>query len=83
MSNNWFILNVIYSCDGKAEFSAVIIWSSVSHDPSEIINTDLVIKKHLFLWSMLKNIICFALYCVKNNIQNTVTNILKIIYLII
>ncbi len=27
----------IYSCDGKAEFSALLFQSSVSHDPSEII----------------------------------------------
>ncbi len=29
--------NVIYSCDGKAVFSASWLQSSVSHDPSEII----------------------------------------------
>jgi len=29
--------NVIYSCDGKAEFSASLLQYSVSHDPSEII----------------------------------------------
>ncbi len=29
--------NVIYSCDGKAEFSASLLQSSVSHDTSEII----------------------------------------------
>ncbi len=29
--------NVIYSCDGKAGFSASLLQSSVSHDPSEII----------------------------------------------
>jgi len=28
--------NVIYSCDGKAEFSASLLQYSVSHDPSEI-----------------------------------------------
>ncbi len=28
---------VIYSCDGKAEFSASFLQSSVSHDSSEII----------------------------------------------
>ncbi len=28
---------VIYSCDGKAEVSASLLQSSVSHDPSEII----------------------------------------------
>ncbi len=30
-------LNVIYFCDGKAEFSASLLQSSVSCDPSEII----------------------------------------------
>ncbi len=29
--------NVIYSCDRKAECSASLLQSSVSHDPSEII----------------------------------------------
>ncbi len=29
--------NVIYSCDGKAEFSEALLQSSVSLDPSEII----------------------------------------------
>ncbi len=29
--------NAIYSCDGKAEFSASLLQSSVSYDPSEII----------------------------------------------
>jgi len=29
--------NVIYSCDAKARFSASLLQSSVSHDPSEII----------------------------------------------
>ncbi len=33
-----FYLN-IYSCDDKAEFSASLLQSSVSHDPSEIILT--------------------------------------------
>ncbi len=27
----------MYSCDGKAEFSASLLESSVSHDPPEII----------------------------------------------
>jgi len=33
----YFIIfqNVIFSCDGKAEFSASLLQSSVSHDPSE------------------------------------------------
>ncbi len=29
--------NVIYSCDGKSDFLALLLQSSVSHDPSEII----------------------------------------------
>jgi len=29
------ILNVIYSSDGKADFSASLLQTSVSHDPSE------------------------------------------------
>ncbi len=33
-----YLKNVIYSCDGKAEFLAIYSHSSsVSHDPSEII----------------------------------------------
>ncbi len=31
------VIYVIYSCDGKAEISASLLQSSVSHDPSEII----------------------------------------------
>ncbi len=34
---NIHLKNVIYSCDGKAEFSASLLQSSVSHNPSEII----------------------------------------------
>ncbi len=30
----YIFLNIIYSCDGKAEFSASLLQSSVSHDPS-------------------------------------------------
>ncbi len=30
-------LILIYSCEGNTEFSAVLLQSSVSHDPSEII----------------------------------------------
>ncbi len=33
----FFFQHLIYSCDGKTEFSAVISQSSVSHDPSKII----------------------------------------------
>ncbi len=33
---NKYLLNVVYSCDVKAECSA-LLQSSVSHDPSEII----------------------------------------------
>jgi len=29
--------NVIYSCDGKAKFSALLLESLVSHDPTKII----------------------------------------------
>ncbi len=36
-------MNVIYSCGGKAEFSAAITRSSVSHDPSEIILIFLIV----------------------------------------
>ncbi len=39
----------------KAEFSASLLQSLVSHDPSEIIqNADLLLKKHFLLLSMLK-----------------------------
>ncbi len=38
------ILNVMYSCDGKAELSAPLLQSSVSHDLSEI---TLKVKTHL------------------------------------
>ncbi len=34
---NNVIVNVIYCCKGKAECSASLLQSSVSHDPSEII----------------------------------------------
>jgi len=36
---NYFnrLSNAVYSCDGKAEFSASLLQSSVLHDPSEII----------------------------------------------
>ncbi len=30
-----FVFNVIHACDYKAEFSASLLQSSVSHDPSE------------------------------------------------
>jgi len=39
---NIFKNSVIYSCDGKAEFSASVLQSSVSHDPSEIEHADLL-----------------------------------------
>ncbi len=32
--SNWIYLNIF--CDGKVEFSASLLQSSVSHDPSEI-----------------------------------------------
>jgi len=49
--------NVIDSCDGKAEFSASLLQSSVSHDSSEII---LICRfgaqKTIFLTSTLKTV---------------------------
>jgi len=33
----YIFYNVIYSCDGKAEFYTSLLQSSFSHDPSEII----------------------------------------------
>jgi len=49
---------VIYSCDVEAEFSASLLQSSVSHDPSEILLIcDLVLKKHFLLLSMLKTVV--------------------------
>jgi len=36
LNNSFLFCNVIYSCDGKADFSASLLQSSVSHDPSEI-----------------------------------------------
>ncbi len=58
----------IYSRDGKAEFSASLLQSSVSHDPSEIIliywciaqvifliiinAEDNVVLLHIFLWNL-------------------------------
>ncbi len=40
--------NGMYSCDGKAKFSAPLLQCSVSHDPLEVIMiyADLVAKKH-------------------------------------
>ncbi len=35
LSYIYFFFYVIYSCDGKAEFSASLLQSSVSNDPSE------------------------------------------------
>jgi len=38
LSNVFYLnINVIYSCDEKAEFSAAFLLSSVSHDASEFI----------------------------------------------
>ncbi len=57
--NNCFLYEYIVKCNlflwCKAEFSASLLQSSVSHDPSEIIL--LLLKKHLFLLSMLKTVV--------------------------
>ncbi len=48
------ILNVIYSCNGKAEFSASLLQSSESYDPSEIIMLLNIFLKSVFfriLWT--------------------------------
>ncbi len=42
------ILNVIYSCNGKAEFSASLLQSSESYDPSEIIMLLNIFLKSVF-----------------------------------
>jgi len=56
-------LNVIYSCGVKAECSASLLQSLVSHDPSEIIlKWWLVLKKHLLFLSMLKTIVLLNVY---------------------
>ncbi len=55
-----YIFYVIYSCDGKAEFSAVL--SSLSNDPLEISHADLLLKKH-FLLLMLKTIVLLNIFC--------------------
>ncbi len=52
--------NVMYSCDGKADFSASLHQSSGSRDPSEI--TLILLKKHLWLWLMLKTVV--LLWCI-------------------
>ncbi len=57
------MLNVIYSCDYKAEFTASLLQSSVSHDSSEIIiiywfdaqETFLIVinvENFIFLWKL-------------------------------
>ncbi len=50
-----YFLNVIYSCDGKAEFSASLLQSSVSHDPSEIILKQWFGAQEAFLIKNLEN----------------------------
>jgi len=37
-----FITSLIYSSDDKAEFSALLLQSAMSHDPSEIISNMLI-----------------------------------------
>jgi len=47
------VQHVIYSCDGKAEFSVSLLQSLVSHDPSEI-NLPIwckQFKRPAFIWS--------------------------------
>jgi len=45
--------NIIYSCDCKAEFSASLLQSSVSHDPSELILICRFSAQETFLiWSL-------------------------------
>ncbi len=51
--------NAIYLCDGKATFSASLLQSSESHDPSEII------PKYFSLASVLKTVAAYD-FC-KNN----------------
>ncbi len=56
--------NVIYVCDGKADFSASFLQPLVSHDPSEIIlilYDDLVLR-NLFLLSMLKTVLLLNIF---------------------
>ncbi len=51
--------NVIYSCD---EFSASLLQSSASHDPSEVFcYADLLLKKHLWL-SLLKTVVLLNIF---------------------
>ncbi len=56
-----YFLFYLFSFDGKAEFSASLPQSSVSHDPSEIILICwfAVQEKFLFFISMLKTICDF------------------------
>ncbi len=44
-----YISNVIYFCNASAEFSAPLLQSSVSHDPSEIILICWIDAKETFL----------------------------------
>ncbi len=49
--------NVLYSCDGKAEFSASVFsvtWSFWNHYDKY---ADLLLKKHFWLLSMLKTVV--------------------------
>ncbi len=56
------MLNAIYSCNGKADFSASLLQSSVSHDPSEIILICWFAAQEtffIFLLSMLKTVVAY------------------------
>ncbi len=52
-------LNVVYSCNVKAEFSGSMLQVSVSHDLQKSFwYTDLLPKKYSWLLSMLKTAVC-------------------------
>ncbi len=59
--NSWFLFECIVKCNlflwCKAEFSASLLQSSVSHDPS-----NMLLKKHFRLLSMLKTVVLLHIF---------------------
>ncbi len=56
-------VSVIYFCLFQSWIFSILLQSSVSHDPSEIIlNADLLLKKHFLLLSMLKTVVLLNMF---------------------
>ncbi len=70
---------VFYSCNGKAAFSASLLQSSVSHDPSEI--GVLILNNYIFVLTFYRpsmNCKCIVYYLIR-----PITNIFQVIKLTI